>query len=501
MFAHTLRAVGVALALALTVPLPAQPKPQPSPPPVGATREQVLERLGEPTSLLKAGAREILFFSHVKVTLRNDVVVDTEELADEAPPPAPRPAEPPAAAAKSADATAPPAAPGGSPAPAVTPAAAPDATAPAKPVESVTPAVSPPRPAREADSGLVIRVIHRPATGATSAPVSRAPLAQTAAAAASAKTDTAKSLQTAAVAPVASAPVATVAKLPLAPAETATSPKSSTEPVSDRSTASATANMSAEEAKVDSAPSVGPGVTPPVETVVAEQDKVAVAPTPKPPTASKLLFRRHRTDATEPALTLFSAQTYVLAVIAVGCIGYLFWRRSQRQMELAATTVSNTPFSAPVADTGALFTADMLGKLDAGKFERLVASYYTKTGVVAEPAHGGPDAAIHIKIFWKGEPKPFAGVQCHARPPTLIPVNPLQALFAALSAAEIRRGYVVTTGKFNVEARDFAEEKHFTLLPGDLLLEKLNALPPGARADLLKETAAEPDAPASNVAT
>ena len=40
---------------------------------------------------------------------------------------------------------------------------------------------------------------------------------------------------------------------------------------------------------------------------------------------------------------------------------------------------------------------------------------------------------------------------------------------------DIRRGYVVTTGKFNVPARDFAEEKHLTLLPGDIFLEKLNA--------------------------
>lgn len=490
MLAHTLRAVGVALALALTVPLPAQPKPQPSPPPVGATREQVVERLGEPKSQLKAGPREILFFAYVKVTLRNDVVVETEELADEL---APRPVEPQAAAAKSGDANATPQAAGGGPAP----AAAPDATASVKPVDSVTPAVSSPRPAREAEPGLVIRVIRRPAAGATSAPVSPAP-AQTAAAL-SARAGVTKLPQTEASAPVAAAPVATVAKSTLATAESAPAPKSSTEPVSGQSTA--TAKPGAENAKADSTPSVGPGVTPPLASVVAEQDKVVVAPPPKPSTASKLLFRRHRTDATEPALTLFSAQTYVLAVAAVGCIGYLFWRWSQRRMELAATTVSNTPFSTLVADTGAMFTADMLGKLDAGKFERLVASYYTKTGVVAEPANGGPDAAIHIKIFWKGEPKPFAGVQCHARPPALIPVNPLQALFAALSTAEIRRGYVVTTGKFNVEARDFAEEKHFTLLPGDLLLEKLNALPTGARADLLKETAAEPDAPADRIAT
>ena len=98
---------------------------------------------------------------------------------------------------------------------------------------------------------------------------------------------------------------------------------------------------------------------------------------------------------------------------------------------------------------------------------------------------------MHIKIFWKGEPKPFAGVQCHFNPPGLVGPAALQQLFEALAPAGIRRGYIVTNGKFNVEARDYAEEKHFTLLSGDMFLEKLNALPPAARGDLLKETNAD----------
>jgi len=44
----------------------------------------------------------------------------------------------------------------------------------------------------------------------------------------------------------------------------------------------------------------------------------------------------------------------------------------------------------------------------------------------------------------------------------------------------------VTTGKFSVPARDVAEEKHITLLPGDIFLEKLNALPPKARSEIME---------------
>ena len=61
------------------------------------------------------------------------------------------------------------------------------------------------------------------------------------------------------------------------------------------------------------------------------------------------------------------------------------------------------------------------------------------------------------------------------------------AVVTVISAEDIRRGYVITTGKFNVPARDFAEEKHLTLLPGEIFLEKLNALPDAARNELMQE--------------
>ena len=214
----------------------------------------------------------------------------------------------------------------------------------------------------------------------------------------------------------------------------------------------------------------------------------------------RIRFGRDPLDQSAP---LFGTSTIVFAAVAIGCVAFLFWRRGQRRMELEATAVSHTPFgNAAVVDTGAMFTGVLLAGLSAKRFERVVASYYAKTGVVAEQTNAGPTAPVHIKIFWKGEPKPFAGVQCHASPPGLIGVKPLQDLFTELSSAEIRRGYVVTTGKFNVEARDFAEEKHFTLLPGDIFLEKINALPPAARSELLKEAnAPETAAPAGSPAT
>lgn len=195
-------------------------------------------------------------------------------------------------------------------------------------------------------------------------------------------------------------------------------------------------------------------------------------------------------DVGEPGENVITGSTYAIAlvVIVIGA-GFLLWRRRQRQLELDATAVSRDPFTSGVVTTvgtGERFNAEHLAKLDWKHFEELVAAYYEKTGVVAERTKAGPDSPVHIKISWKGESRPFALVQCIARPQGLIEVKPLQELLTVLTAEDIRRGYVVTTGKFTVAARDFAEEKHLTLMPGEIFIEKLNALPDSARNEVMQ---------------
>lgn len=230
-------------------------------------------------------------------------------------------------------------------------------------------------------------------------------------------------------------------------------------------------------------PPAPPEATPTEEPAppVVTNGKKAKAKVPRRPPGS--------VDLPDSDESVFTARTYVIAFIVIfGGAGFLIWRRRQRQLELAATSVSRTPFlAAAAAETGARFTAELLAKLEWKRFEELVASYYSKTGVVAVRTKGGLASAVHIKISWKGEPRPFACVQCISRPPGLVDAKPLQDLFAVISTEDIRRGYVVTTGKFNVSARDFAEEKHLTLLPGEIFIEKLNALPDTARNELMQE--------------
>ncbi|MSU23975.1 MAG: restriction endonuclease [Opitutus sp.] len=465
--ASLLHAICATLILAMVAPALAQTKP---PSLLGETREQVLDRFGEPKSQIVAGPRSVLFFARIKVTFKNGVVIETEDLPDESPPKRVVEAAAPAATATDNAAVA-------QAASAVASNIEGVATvAPAKPAAPVAP---PKAPAPEGPLQI------RPA---------RPPSAAARLASKSAPTVTAAPLEAVVAVPAkAAAPAAGEAKSSTTPgaAPEKTAPASTA--LGDSATPSTTTKDVLPETTV---------ATDDEEKAKAEADEKAKAAAKKKAIGRLRRIRIGR-DPTSEDVSLFSTSTYVFAAAVIGSVIFLFWRRTQRRLELDATTVSHTPFGMEKAvDTGALFTVGLLASLSTRRFEEVVASYYAKTGVVAERTNAGAGEPVHIKIFWEGELKPFAGVQCHASPPGLIGLQPLQDLYAALAAAEIRRGYVVTTGRFNVESRDFAEEKHFTLLPGDIFLEKLNALPPAARAELLKEASAlEAVAPSTTVAT
>lgn len=120
--------------------------------------------------------------------------------------------------------------------------------------------------------------------------------------------------------------------------------------------------------------------------------------------------------------SIFTLQTYVIATVIIGAgIGFLIWQSKQRQLELAASAVSRAPFSVePSSGGGAMFPTDLIPGLEWKRFEELVESYYSKTGVVAVRTKTGPESPVHIKISWKGEPRAFACVQCIAHPSGLI---------------------------------------------------------------------------------
>ncbi|HUR57270.1 MAG TPA: restriction endonuclease [Opitutaceae bacterium] len=438
-----LRACCFAVALIVATAYAADPRPF-----IGATRAQVVERLGEPKSAIVAGSREVLFFARDRLVLRDGVVIEYEPLPAEQPRQAP-----PAETAPAPDAGTQPTEPAArqsstpetpSPSPGATPAPAPAPGATRVEIKSVRPPTG----------GYV-----RPSPKSESPPLAaNAPGAP---------------------APVAPAPTkAAVKEAPAVVTPPPVTPKT-TEPVSMPSTQTRT---------------VRAPVPPPEPTAEEKADNAAAnAEKSKKAKADASSIRRRMADASvEEHDSFLTANTFVIAGIVIfGGIAVLVWQTRQRRLELAASAVSSTPFNTSPGDMNtARFKPELLAKLEWKRFEELVASYYSKTGVMAARTKAGPTNPVHIKISWKGEPRPFAYVQCIPQTDSLIEAGPILELVTALTADDIRRGYVVTTGKFSVNARDIAEEKHITLLPGDIFLEKLNALPDAARVELMQETKA-----------
>ncbi len=466
--AHRLRICCAAVAFWL-VGLPAAGQGA-APSPLGLNRDQVIERYGEPKSQIAAGNRLVMFFARERLVLRDGVVIEVERLASEPvrrPPPAPVPAAPAPSAAPQAE-TAPATAATDRPAPAA-------ATAPTASVPAPAPVPEATEPAPAPEPRLEIKSVRPPSANYSPRPIPKAePVAPPPVPAAS-------------VAAPATKAGSSAAKAPSTPATKETTTASATVPMTEpRTTTTDTIATTPSTEAVDAAKAA---------EEEARAEELAAAKAAKEKKFKIAKARRKLNEAGEPeepdiAEAFLTTRTFVIGLVVIGGgIWFLFWRNRQRQLELAASAVSHAPFSAPVASSpggGAVFTAELLSKLEWKRFEELVVAYYVKTGVVAVRTKTGPASPVHIKISWKGEPRPFACVQCIAHPQGLVDAKSLQDLFAVLTAEDIRRGYVVSRGKFSVNARDYAEEKHLTLLPGDIFLEKLNALPDTARNEIMQ---------------
>ncbi|PTY00504.1 hypothetical protein DB354_01300 [Opitutus sp. ER46] len=444
----------------------------PKPTPLGITREQVIAVRGEPKSHIVAGDREVLLFPDERVILRNQRVVEVEPVYAAA---AATPT--PAAVAHAEESTAASAN--------VSDPAQTATVAEANPTS--TSGVRRDAPAVPLPPEVQIKSV-RPPTRHAVAPTDTArpaPATATPADKISAPTNQAS-------APAVAATGATAAPF-AAPASAEATPPAATPPVDAPAATEASAPTTAASVPADpaagrtaAAPTVAPAatITAPA-TPAAHPAPVAANSVSTATTAA--------TAAPTPARDSSSwlIRTGIVAAI-VGFFAYLFWARRQRQLLLAASAVSRSPFPMEPAPArpASRFSSELLERLEWKAFEELVAGYYNKTGVVATRTKHGPQSPVHIRISWKGETRPFACVQCVSHEPAAIGASRVEALVAAIESEGIRRGYLVTTGSFAVSARDYAEEKHVTLLSGEVLLEKLNTLPDAARADLLQLVAA-----------
>lgn len=450
-FAHLFRACCVAGVLICAV-LAAERKTSL----IGASRAEVLARFGEPKSQMVAGSREVLIFATERVTLRDNRVIEAEELFPESASAAKPPIGAPASSTGSVSGS-------------ETTPAAPTESASA-PVLAAEPPATSSAPTVAKEPEVVIKAIRPPS-----------------------RTSSQRDEAIAAPSPSPlSSPATPVA--PTTPAEASATPSSSTAAAPAAPLAN-TERTSIEEPTQRQQPA--PVVTPLSDTSAPRVVNTAPQTAPKPverPSSDPL----PKPVQNEPGPSLTKIGGYALIVLIGSALAYLIWRSRKRRVVTATTSPTQSPFAAePVpARAGKRFTTEFLSLLEWKRFEELVAAYYNKTGVVAVRTKSGPVSAVHIRISWKGETRPFACVQCVAHPPAAIGPNSIQALREVLAAENIRRGYVVSPGKFDAAACALADENKIALIPGDAFAEKLNTLPDLVRDELMQDAiAGEPFVP------
>lgn len=449
-FAPVRTVIGLAAGL-LLASLHAAEAPHPM---MGATRDQILSRYGEPKGQISVGSRTVLTYPHEKLILRNDVVVEVERLSAE---PQRRPAT----------------------APAPTPAEA-------EPAASVPPV--PPQPHVGTENPPTT------STGPAAASSSTAPSAAT------------------------PPPVAPKLAIKLVrPPGASGSPAPRPMPAAATPPPPPPANV-VPEPEPEPAPPPGPDPKIEAERAAraaAAAAQAAAEAAANEKRAKSAQSARRRLDFAETAQDEEAGmgRTLLIAVlvVVVGFGGLAWWRR-QQALALSATSVASTPVRKPAAAPAAsnpkvtpfpgntppaspaakpAFTGEFLGQLDASRFEELVAAYFVRTGVVATRANSGGTSPVHLRLSWKGEPRAFACAHCVAQGPDDIEARALHPFAEALAAENLRRGYVVTSGGFSSGAVKFAASRQIILLSAETLLEKIKGLPESARGELMQVLTAE----------
>lgn len=138
--------------------------------------------------------------------------------------------------------------------------------------------------------------------------------------------------------------------------------------------------------------------------------------------------------------------------------------------------------SKPDAD---LWTAQLLKQLEWRRFEELCAAWFEVQGFGTRIAQSD-DGTADIHLCATSSDRASILVQCKGWDAYRVGIEPVRRLRAAMTAAKIGEGILVTSSRFAQEALDYAGKQNIRLVDGAALLAALSALPPELALALLK---------------
>jgi Predicted endonuclease distantly related to archaeal Holliday junction resolvase and Mrr-like restriction enzymes len=158
--------------------------------------------------------------------------------------------------------------------------------------------------------------------------------------------------------------------------------------------------------------------------------------------------------------TLAMFGQYLLPLICLIGAGISVWRRRRRSQ--LADGVAQNP------------SADALNGMNWQEFEMLVGEAFRRRGfAVAETGGGGADGGVDLVLTKDGEK---LLVQCKQWRAYKVGVNVVRELYGVMAAKGAAGGYVVTSGQFTQEAKDFASGRNITLMDGAALKSLLGSV-------------------------
>lgn len=157
--------------------------------------------------------------------------------------------------------------------------------------------------------------------------------------------------------------------------------------------------------------------------------------------------------------------------------------RSEPSLNIATPPAARPPVSAP-----AVWSLDVLHRIEWKRFEDLCCAYYQAKGIRARTTPLGPDGGVDIHLFQNdaAPERPTAIVQCKAHN-SRIGVKPIRELRGVMAHAQVDKAFFMAPGGFTDEARAFAGANRITLLDDRLFLALLVRLPAEVSQQLLAQ--------------
>lgn len=145
--------------------------------------------------------------------------------------------------------------------------------------------------------------------------------------------------------------------------------------------------------------------------------------------------------------------------------------------------------AAPATVAAPELSVELLRHLEWKRFESLVQRYYEAGDVRVTGTAVADGVGIDLELHRGNETQPFSLVHCHACEGRAVQLEAVTSL-AAQTAGGAGEVIFVTSGTFSPGAQAFAQTRRMTLITGDTLVARFNALAEKRRGEILEEVMA-----------